>query len=73
MGGEVFVVTTSHGRDRSSRSFGLWGWNPSKGLISTSPLGRGNSGECGLGGVLGPPTEGRDESEKVGDGVGDIV
>lgn len=26
----------------------------------------------GLGGVLGPPVEGRDESENVGDGVGGI-
>jgi hypothetical protein len=38
-------------------------------LISTRPLGSGNSGERG---VLGPPTEGRDESEKVGDGVGNM-
>ena len=68
----VLVVTASQGRVRSKRSLGLRGWKPKEGLISTRPLGRGSSDLRGLGGVLGPPMEGREESEKVGDGVGGI-
>lgn len=71
-GGDVLVVTASHETERSKRSLGLWGWNPSDRLISTRPLGSGNSDLRGLGGVLGPPVDGRDMSENVGDGVGGI-
>jgi hypothetical protein len=38
-------------------------------LILTGPLGKGRNDLRGLCGVLGPPVEGREESEKVGDGV----
>jgi len=63
------VVTASHDRERSSRSLG-YGVESSERFISTNPLGSGNSGERRLGGVLGPPTEGRMSLRKWGDGVG---